>query len=214
VKAESTRSKNQIQSLLRRNGIRKPEEVEKPWTKGFMKWLASVELSPGSKATLSSYIMQFEALEKNVKLLNEAVEQLSQEKRYVTQVEALVAITGVGILTAMVFLTELGDLGRFPNRRAFIAYIGMAPSSHESGDVTDRKGHITRCGSSRIRGILNQAVWARLRHDVEEKAKYEKYLETHKGGKKKAIVTFMSKLALTMWHTGLPAQYEYERRVA
>ena len=47
---------------------------------------------------------------------------------------------GVGVLTALVFLTELGDLSRFTNRRQLAAYLGLVPSSYETGKTNDRKG--------------------------------------------------------------------------
>jgi transposase len=46
----------------------------------------------------------------------------------------------------MVFLTEIGDLNRFANRRQLAAYLGLAPAAFESGDRDDRKGRITRQG--------------------------------------------------------------------
>ncbi len=87
---------------------------------------------------------------------------------------SLTSIIGVGTLTAMVFLTEMGDLNRFPNRRKLKAYVGLAPTSHESGEIKDRKGHIARRGSSRLRvhgttGPVNVASRARCAARVRTK---------------------------------------------
>ena len=216
VKGDSTRIKNHIHALLKRHGIKRPEDVDSPWTKSFMKWLKEMELSSGTRFHLNSLLQQYESLEKNVKALDEAVFELSCDKRYVHQVESMTETKGVGILSAMVFLTELGDLSRFSNRRKMKAYTGLAPSSHESGDVKDRKGHITRSGSSRLRAILNQAVWARLAHDTAEREWFEEYVAKHAGPRAKsgAVVVCMARLVKLMWHRGLAGQREYESMIA
>ena len=106
------------------------------------------------------------------------------------------------MLTAIVFLTELGDLSRFANRRQIAAYLGLAPSSHESGQRNDRKGHITHQGSSRVRKVLCQAAWTRVRCNEQEKAVYERIKAKNPKKKKIAVVASMRRLAVRLWHLG------------
>ncbi|MEW6360416.1 MAG: transposase [Planctomycetota bacterium] len=54
--------------------------------------------------------------------------------------------------------TEMGDLSRFENRRQVGSYLGLVPSSAESGEDSDRKGHITHQGSRRGRGVLDGKI--------------------------------------------------------
>lgn len=214
VKSESTQVKNKIHGLLKRHGIKKPESIKSNWTKEFMTWLDSLQLPNGARANLDSLVSMHKAFDENVKKLDLALGQLAEQDRYRKQVDTLLDIHGVGVLTSMVFLTELGDLNRFPNRRNVKSFVGLAPSSHESGDVKDRKGAITRNGSSRLRGILCQAVWARLANDAEEKAWFEHYIARHAKGKRKAVVACMGRLLQLMWHRALEAQHENERLIA
>ena len=107
---------------------------------------------------------------------------------------------GVGVLTALVFLTELGDVARFANRRQVASYLGLSPTSNESGEATDRKGHITRQGSSRVRKVLCQATWSRVRNDPEEKVVYERIKAKNPKKKKVAVVAAMRRLAVRMWY--------------
>jgi transposase len=179
-----------------------------------MAWLKALALPSGARAHLTSLIHEHESIAENVKTLDSAVEELSRTERYSRQFKTLTDINGVGILTAMLFLTELGDLDRFPNRGSIKSYVGLAPSSHESGQIKDRKGHITRNGSSRLRAILNQAVWSRLACDATELKWFEGYLAIHSGGKRKAVVVCMARLVQLMWHRALEAQHDYEREVA
>lgn len=108
------------------------------------------------------------------------------------------------MLTAMVFLAEMGDLNRFNNRRQIGAYLGLAPSSHESGENDDRKGHITHQGSPRLRKVLCQATWARINSSKDEA--YNRIVARNKKKKKIAVVAVMRRLAVRMWHVALSEQ--------
>jgi transposase len=112
----------------------------------------------------------------------------------------------VGVLTAMVFVTELGDLRRFANRRQVGSFLGLVPSSAESGQAADRKGHITHQGPSRVRKVLCQAVWSRLRSLESERQAYDRIVHRNPKHKKIAVVARMRALAVKLWHTGLAAQ--------
>ena len=132
--------------------------------------------------------------------LDKAIKQLSQTDRYRLPCQELRKLPGVGLLSAMTFLTEMGDLNRFHNRREVAAYLGLCPASFESGQANDRKGRITRQGPARLRKVLCQAAWVSLMHCKESSEVYHRI----KGGKsnrtKKALVAVMRRLALKMWH--------------
>ena len=100
----------------------------------------------------------------------------------------------------MVFLTEMGKLSRFSNRKQIGAFLGLVPSSKESGKTNDCKGHITHQGPARVRYILCQMVWNRMRFDPGEKAAYERIVEKNPKHKKIAVVAGMRRLAVKMWH--------------
>jgi transposase len=103
----------------------------------------------------------------------------------------------------MTFLTELGDVHRFQNRRQLGCYLGLIPSTHESGESDDRKGHITRQGPPRVRKMLNQAAWSRVRLDPEVKKDFAQMAA--RTGSKKAIVAQMRKLGIYLWHRAMDA---------
>jgi len=100
----------------------------------------------------------------------------------------------------------MGRMDRFGNRRQVGSYLGLAPASYESGQAQDRKGHITRQGPSRVRRVLCQAVWARVRTDSAERAVYERICEKNPKHRKKAVVAVMRRLGVRMWHAALDAQ--------
>jgi transposase len=136
-----------------------------------------------------------------LKLLDRAIAQLAASDRYATAFRKLKLLNGVGNLTAMVFLTEMGDLARFANRRQLAAYLGLAPAAFESGKCDDRKGHITRQGPARVRHVLCQAAWAALRVSPDWRKVYDGVRRGSRKRSKIAIVVVMRRLAIRMWHT-------------
>lgn len=203
--------KNQTLVLLKRNSFRKPGKIGKNWTKSHRLWLEESakpgsDLPSGARCALNSLVRQLWALEQETVYLDKQIQKLSQTPRYAGPVQELVKLKGVGTLTAMVYLTEMGDLSRFNNRRQIGAYLGLVPSSKESGGKSDRKGHITHQGSSRVRKILCQASWARVRTDLNEKRVYERIVERNPKHKNIAVVASMRRLSIKMWHEGLKAQ--------
>jgi len=208
-----TRLKAQVQTLLKRNGATRPAGVGQGWSSRFQTWLGGLSkknsrsvLGPGARVALRTLLNQMDAIEDEITELDQTVKQLSRSERYAPRVEALRRIKGVGLLTAMVFLAEMGDLKRFSNRRQVAAYLGLIPSSHESGEADDRKGHITHQGPGRVRGVLCQATWVCLNNDPLLRELYERLQAKNPKKKKIALVAAMRRLAVIMWHRGLEAQ--------
>ena len=127
--------------------------------------------------------------------------ELARSDRYAQRFRKLKLMPGVGTLSAMVFLTEIGDLDRFANRRQLAAYLGLAPAAHGSGNTNDRKGRITRQGPARVRHVLCQAAWAALRCSEWWKDQFNKVKRGSPKRAKVAIVAIMRRLAIAMWHT-------------
>jgi transposase len=197
--------KTSIQNLLQ---LHKIHVQEATWTIGYVKWLESL-CEPGGrmgtpvKAALQSHLRHLEFLQKEVRQVQKDVEALAEEARHEPAVKELRKTKGVGVLTAMTFLTELGDVHRFQNRRQLGCYLGLIPSTHESGESDDRKGHITRQGPPRVRKMLNQAAWSRVRLDPEVKKDFAQMAA--RTGSKKAIVAQMRKLGIYLWHRAMDA---------
>jgi transposase len=214
--AQRTRIKNQIRNVLKRWQMALPTFFTKTgdWSKRTLRWLEDLAagrtegLREGAQEALSSLIALYRTLTEQIRQLDRGVLRLSKSPRYAQAFRKLQLLHGVGTLTAMTFLTELGDLGRFANRRQLAAYLGLAPASFESGKRDDRKGHITRQGPSRVRHVLCQAVWASLRHSQEWRQIYDRIKGESKSRSKVAIVAVMRKLAVTMWQVARSEKWD------
>jgi transposase len=206
---DRTRIKNQIKNLAKRWQLALPSwfTASGDWSKRSLAWLVAVGsgetggLGEGARTALSSLVALYQSLTIEIQRLDKAIQVLSRTPRYTRMFRKLTLLPGVGTLTAMVFLTELGDLERFANRRDLAAYLGLVPATYESGERNDRKGHITRQGPARVRHVLCQAAWAALRCSAEWRMRFDRIKRGSKTRSKIAIVAVMRQLAVTMWHT-------------
>lgn len=210
AQGKCTAVKIQVVTLLKRNGIVKPAEMGGNWTKAWRAWLAKLcgcaqPLQAGTRAHLASLMRQLKSLEDELDRLDHELKKLAETPRHAEAVKALKKIPAVGLLTALVFLTEIGDPTRFKNRKQIGAYLGLVPSSYDTGE-SDRKGHITHQGPARVRYVLNQAVWNCLRCDPAEERAYERIAARNPEHKKIAVVAGMRRLAVKMWHVAAAAK--------
>ncbi|HJT31901.1 MAG TPA: IS110 family transposase [Pirellulales bacterium] len=214
--AQRTRIKNQIRNLFKRWKMSCPDwfSASREWSRQSVQWLCDVaagttaSLGEGSRARLASLIDLYQALSTQLKTLDQTIERLSRSPRYARGFRKLKLMKGVGTLCAMVFLTEMGDLERFGNRRQLGAYLGLAPAAYESGQRDDRKGHITHQGPARVRHMLCQSAWAALRCSPEWRAKYEQIRRGSAKRTKVAIVAIMRQLGVAMWHMARSAELD------
>jgi len=207
VAEDGSAARVRVRWLLKGNGI----EVcsAQAWTEEYWGWLEKLAqggLPPGAAAAMGSLMRQIQWLGSEKERLDAQVLGLSQTSRYAPVVAALCRRKGVGVLTAMVYLTEMGDLSRFSNRQQVGSFLGLVPSSFETGEDDDHKGHITRQGPSRVRKVLCQAVWSRLRSVPSEREAYDRIVSRNPKHKKIAVVARMRTLGVMMWHDGLAAQ--------
>ena len=203
---EMTRVKLKILSALKRRGIVKPTWYSSRWSKRFVAWLRDqviADLDPTVAAVFERLVDRYELYQSEQVKLDKAIGNLSKESRYRVSHAELRKIPGVGLLVAMTFLTEMGDLNRFGNRREVGAYLGLCPSSFESGETDNRKGRITRQGPSRLRKMLCQAAWVSVRDCEAAQRDYHRIKQGQNKRTKKALVALMRKLGVRMWHRAL-----------
>ena len=210
VVQQQTATKTQIQMLLKRWGVEKPSDVRGSRTKSYRRWLIALSQDTagpvGFRTALSSLLRQLEFQDLELQRLHQSIHELCQQPHLKPIIDALDAETGVGRLGAAIYATEVGDFSRFRRRQQVGAYWGVTPSSNESGDIQDRKGHITRHGSPRVRRMLCQSHWVRIKYDARECEVYQRLVAKNPKRKKIAIVAGMRRLSIRLWHVGRQAQ--------
>ena len=152
------RFRQQLSKLLLRVGIAEPSETKR-WTQRYWAWLKPVRLEqPLQQVVLEDAIEAVEVATARLKRLEGALRVAATTGRHAPLIAALQSLRGVGVITAVTLVAELGDLGRFPTPRPLMAYLGLVPSEHSSG-ASQRRGRITRAGNSHVRHVLVQAAW-------------------------------------------------------
>jgi transposase len=124
------------------------------WSAPGRVWLAEAPLSPAARLVVEDYLALIDHLADPIA----AVEaQITARAKPDPRVKILMALPGVGKLTAMTVLAEIGDITRFPTARKLCAWAGLTPTVHNS-DRKVRHGHITKQGSVWVRWILAEAA--------------------------------------------------------
>ncbi|HET6494278.1 MAG TPA: IS110 family transposase [Thermoleophilia bacterium] len=166
---EIIKSRHYILKFMRRRGFIFREGDH--WTLRHMTWIRQV-LAPGTLAdedhvVLSEYLALLEYKLQRRDELDGRIEALALTPRYKPVVDRIRCFRGFKTQAAMVIATELGDVRRFENPRQLMAYVGLVPSEHSSGDRR-RLGSITKAGNARVRHILIQAAWQYRRRPTVE----------------------------------------------
>lgn len=190
-----TRYKNRIKADLHFFGIEIPEQFNKSqsyWSKRFLGWLNELEFQQWSGTdSFKILIEQAKTLRANLLVVNRNVRALSKEEYYQKREALLRTIPGIGLLTAMVILTEIDDIHRFANQEKLRSYVGLTPTSHSSGDK-ETHGEMINRGNKFLKSSIIESAWMAARVDP---VLHMDYIELCKRMKKnKAVVKIACKL--------------------
>jgi len=194
IVGDLTRYKNRIKSLLYFHGIKFPEEFEKSshWSKRFIKWIEEIKLTqPSGNQTKNMLLRQANHLRTELLFITRQIKELSKTEKYKTNAELLSSVSGIGMLTAMILLTEIDTIDRFSDLDHLCSYVGLVPSTASSGEKEVVKG-ITPRKNHDLRRIIIESSWVAIRSDPALSlcfANYSKKME-----KNKAIVKIARKL--------------------
>ncbi|MBE7374035.1 IS110 family RNA-guided transposase, partial [Pseudomonas lopnurensis] len=173
MKSLELKSRQRLGAYLLRHG--RVYGGKSRWTQAHFRWLESVKFdSPVQQIVLQEYIDTVKSMQKRVADLEAQMHEMLAGWSLSSVAQALMALRGVSLITAMTVLAELGDLTRFDSPRELMAYLGLVPSEHSSGG-SRRQGSITRTGNGHVRRVLVEAGWnyrfpARKTRAIEKRA--------------------------------------------
>ena len=108
---------------------------------------------------LQEYINAAKAATQRVTYMTAQMMRILPQWRMAPIVDALTALRGIDKLSAMTLLAELGDISRFQSPRQLMAYLGLVPGEHSSGNRR-RQGAITLTGNRHARRTLVDSAWS------------------------------------------------------
>ncbi|MBE0649353.1 MAG: IS110 family transposase [Bacteroidales bacterium] len=128
-------------------------------------------------------------------LLNGQVRDLSKSESYRNNYNLLISIPGIGLMTAMSFLVQIGEIRRFKTFDALCYYVGLVPRMYGSGEKMRTAGILKR-GRKEIKVMLIEASWDALRSDPALMARFNEL--SKRMNKNKAIIRIARKLLSRM----------------
>jgi len=210
--AEQTSHGNRIKGLLATCGAtitvdrRLPERLE------------TLRLWDGSALPADLHrrlLREFERMQ----LVNRQIRELEKERSQrvrkgatdeaTMQVQKLIQLRGIGIVTAWILVREIFGWRKIKNRRQLAALVGLVGSPYRSGQLNHEHG-ITKAGNRRVRALLIEIswMWLRLQPQSELSLWYERrFGHGNKRMRRIGIVALARKLLIALWRyleTGVP----------
>lgn len=162
AKKDQLRARHRLGKFLLRHG-RRPPTVMKAWTQAHLAWVKSAVHfdQPAQEATLLDYIHEVDHVATRIERLESAIDAAVAlaPVRMRAVIEALQALRGVALVTAVTIAAEVGELTRFTKPRQLMGYSGAVASEDSSGQRT-RRGGITKAGNAHLRRVIIEAAWA------------------------------------------------------
>ena len=116
---------------------------------------------PSNAVRIRLYVDTYQEYQKHLdtllKALHETVEKLQDTLIY-DQICLLQSLRGIGFLSAVVLIAEMGDFKLFSSPKKLYAYFGLDPAVKQSGKLNGDKVHMSKRGSSLARRILHMAA--------------------------------------------------------
>jgi transposase len=152
------RARQQLLAFLLRHGRTYP--VGKPRTLRHRRWLAGQTFEQDAhRIFFQDYVKAVWAAQDRRDQLEARISAMLAGWSLSPLVEALRALRSFDTISAVSFVAAVGDLGRFENPRRLMAYLGLVPSEHSSGERI-RRGGITKTGNREARRMLVEAAWS------------------------------------------------------
>lgn len=193
--SQQTQCKNRLQSVLHRHHIVPP--AGKLYHPDQHAWWLALDLAAGDKLRVRQELLMIDQLDTLIEETSDELYRLSLSDPWREQLPWLIQLPGIGVLTAMVILSAVGDIQRFPSAKKLVGYAGLGTRIHASG-LTFHTGGITKQGRRELRHALVEAAWVTVRVDPSWRQQFER-LE-HRIGRRKAIVAIARKLLVVVWH--------------
>jgi transposase len=156
-KDDLKRAKQRLLGFLLRHEAK--YESNRYWTKKHRKWMRGLKFDLAmDRMTFEYYLNYIENMEERISRVDEEIRKEAENERNAEKTRVLRAFRGIDYVTALSFISEVGDFRRFATAESFMSYLGLVPSEYSSGRKVQR-GPITKTGSSHLRKLLIESAW-------------------------------------------------------
>ena len=130
----------------------------------------------GIKIAQDAFSFQLKQLIDRMNFLDKQIEALDcQILEYYEKFDCyLHTIPGIGMIGAATILAEIGDISRFKNSSALVAFAGIDPTVRQSGEFNSTHNHMSKRGSPYLRHAIFLAATTCSFHNSPLNAYYKK----------------------------------------
>ena len=190
---ERTQWLQRIQATLFHHGVSgTPERLR---TDGGRAFLERLQLPADARERIEIALAMVDAIEQRIAPLERELRQLARRQ---TGCQALMRLYGMGELTSLITLCELGDVGRLSASRKAVRMAGIDIGVHRS-DRRARVGKLYRQGSPHLRWALYEAALSACRPSSPDHAE-DLALKARGLSHTRASLTIARKLARRSFH--------------
>jgi transposase len=158
-------------------------------------WLLAQPLPPDESEAIERHLRQYDRLSDDLRVVER---ELARDALANPEAKRLMTIPGIDMVVAVGLLAAIGPIERFPGPDRLVAYLGLNPTVHQSGDGRPRHGRISKQGRTHARTMLVEAAWQAVRGPGPLRAFYERV--ARRRGTHIAAVAVARKLAVIIWH--------------
>jgi transposase len=174
MKVMEHHARQQLGAFLLRHGKRYPGKSA--WTQAHFRWMEDLRFEhPCQQIVFQEYVDMVKHAQGRLEALEQQMLAVLETWSMREVAIALMALRGVKLIAAMTILAELGDLSRFESAPQLMAYLGLVPSEHSTGQKKKRGG-ITKSGNGHVRRVLVEAGWS-YRFPARKTAALQRYAE-------------------------------------
>ena len=190
--SDRTRIKNRTHSILHQRLITAPSGDL--FAANNLAWLRTLPLDADGRDSLDCQLRLFDHIEIEIERTTLNLAKLAYLD---PQIKLLMTLPGVDFPVAQSLLAALGDIERFESADKAAAYLGLVPSTHQSGDHCYH-GRITKQGRSHTRWLMVQAAQNVDSHPGPLGHFFRKI--SRKKNRNVAVVATARKLVTIAWH--------------
>lgn len=158
-------------------------------------WLASQPLPAAAREQVTIALAMIDGIEAQIAPLDKDLRAYARRQ---SGCKALMGHYGIGELTAVTILAELGDCTRFSSSRLAVRYAGMDITVYQS-DQRRSPGHLSRQGPPALRWALFEAAQSACRQGSPDRDYYAQ--ATERLGHNRACLSVARKLLKRSYHT-------------
>jgi transposase len=158
-------------------------------------WLMAQHLPPDEREAVERHLREYDRLSDDLRVVDR---ELARDALADATVKRLMTIPGIDMVVALGLTAAIGPISRFQGPDQLVAYFGLNPSVHQSGEGRPQHGRITKQGRTHARTMLVEAAWQAVRGPGPLRAFYQRV--SGRWGNHVAAVAVARKLAVIAWH--------------